>query len=95
MTNTFQKVILILDIINRYIRNKQYLATVCYLFLDKNLSGKNFGHQIGHVNVPWNIGRNAQNPERFFIGYIENVRIYLKALPQHEIFKIIFHESNN
>ena len=51
--------------------------------------------KIGNINVPWNIGRNAQNPERFFNGYIDDVRIYLKALPQEEIKKVMLNEINN
>ncbi len=51
--------------------------------------------QIGNVNVPWCIGRNAQNPERIFNGYIDDVRIYLKPLPQSEIVKIILNTSED
>jgi putative alpha-1,2-mannosidase len=48
---------------------------------------------IGNVNIPWNIGRNAQNPERFFNGYIDDARIYLKPVPQDEIKKIMLNDN--
>ncbi len=45
---------------------------------------------IGKTKNPWNIGRNAQNPKRVFNGYIDELRIYQKALLQEDIEQIMF-----
>ena len=47
---------------------------------------------IGNADVHWNIGRNAQNPERFFNGYIDDMRIYVEPVPQKEIRKIMLND---
>jgi putative alpha-1,2-mannosidase len=50
---------------------------------------------IGDAGVPWNIGRNAQNPERFFNGYIDDVRIYLQPASQDDIKKIMLNDIDD
>jgi len=44
---------------------------------------------IGDTSAPWNIGRNAQNPERIFKGYIDEVMLFQKALSKAEIWQIM------
>jgi len=46
---------------------------------------------IGPTDKPWNIGRNATNTERFFNGFIDEVKIYNKALSQREILQMMLH----
>jgi hypothetical protein len=46
---------------------------------------------IGPTDKPWNIGRNATNTERFFNGYIDEVKIYNKALSQKEIMHLMLY----
>jgi hypothetical protein len=47
--------------------------------------------EIGPTDKPWNIGRNATNTERYFNGYIDEVRIYDKALSQNEILHLMLY----
>lgn len=44
---------------------------------------------IGSYNALWNIGRNADIPNRVFNGYIDEVRIYKHALSQDEIVRVM------
>ena len=37
----------------------------------------------------WNIGRNSQNPDRVFNGYIDELGFYNKALSEKEINELI------
>jgi len=46
---------------------------------------------IGPTDKPWNIGRNATNTERFFNGYIDEVKIYNKALTQKEVLQMMLY----
>jgi hypothetical protein len=46
---------------------------------------------IGPADKPWNIGRNATNTERFFNGYIDEVKIYDKALLQNEVLQMMLY----
>lgn len=39
----------------------------------------------------WNIGRNANSPERVFKGYIDDVMIFGKALTRDEIVNLMLH----
>ena len=40
-----------------------------------------------NTTLPWNIGRNAQNPGRLFRGYIDEVKIFDQSLTNDEIVR--------
>lgn len=53
------------------------------LMVKKELDDKrNF---TGTTSEPWNIGRNASNPERIFNGYIDHLMVFDKPLTEKEI----------
>lgn len=43
----------------------------------------------GTTNDPWNIGRNAANPDRVFDGYIDHVMVFDKALNEKEVNELM------
>ncbi len=80
-------------------RSWHHLAGVCdskdlKIYLDgKLLTVKPIEHEKqrmrGVPNWVWNIGRNSQNPDRVFNGYIDEIGFYAKALSEREINKLI------
>ena len=59
------------------------------LYIDGKLVAQktieNPGQFAGSLNYPWNIGRNAENPERAFRGYIDEVAVFDRALSETQI----------
>ena len=53
------------------------------LMVKKELDDKR--NLTGTTIFPWNIGRNAENTERKFNGYIDHVMVFDQALSEKEI----------
>ncbi len=48
----------------------------------------------GTTHLPWNIGRNAANPDRVFDGCIDQLMIFDKALSDDEIIEFMLCEKD-
>jgi len=86
-------------------RNWHHVAVVLQnkykiLYIDGKLAGlkeiepRNPRGETGlsdYSNQPWNIGRNASSPNRIYKGFIDDVRVYKKALSPEEISDIMIY----
>lgn len=64
------------------------------LYVDGVLLGtQDVSPGIPSIDQLWNIGRDADRPDRVFDGYIDEVRVYQEALSQDEIVQVMLGSS--